>query len=109
MKRIAIAAAAVVLAAGVAAAGEPEVAPKIPPKDITVKIQAPDGTSDADIADGIAQENARRDPRAQEAARVAKQKADADEAHHTRVSKICDSIPEDSLAKDASLRRMCGQ
>lgn len=109
MKRIAIAAAALLLGAAVSAAGEPEVAPKIPPKEFTVKIQAPDGASDADIAEGIAQENARRDPAAQEAARIAKQRADADEAHHTRVSKICDSIPEDSLAKDASLRRMCGQ
>lgn len=109
MNRIAIAAAALLLGAGVAAAGEPEVAPKIPPKDITVKIQVPEGTSDADVAEGIAQENARRDPAAQEAARVAKQKSDADEAHHARVSKICDSIPEESFAKDASLRRMCGQ
>ena len=109
MKALAIAVAALAFGAGVVAAGEEPVAPKIPPKDITVRIQAPDGTSDQDIADGIAQESARRDPTAREAARVAKEKSDAEQAHHARVSKICDSIPEDSLAKDASLRRMCGE
>lgn len=109
MKSMAIALAALVLGAGVASAGEQPAAPKIPPKDITVRIQAPDGTNDQDIADGIAQENARRDPAAQQAARVAKERAAADEAHHARVSKICDSIPDESLAKDASLRRMCGE
>lgn len=82
--------------------------PKIPPNEVTVKIVAPEGTSDADIAHGIAEENARRDPAAQEAARVAKRKAEADQAHQARVGKVCDSIPEDALARDPSLRRMCG-
>jgi hypothetical protein len=90
-------------------AGDQPVAGKIPPPDITVKIQAPEGTTEQDIAVGIATENARRDPVAQEAARVAKSKADAEEAHHERISKICDSIPEKSLADDPSLRRLCGE
>ncbi len=83
--------------------------PKIPPNEVTVKIVAPDGASDADIAHGIAEEHARRDPAAQEAASVAKHKADADEAHHARVNKVCDAIPEDALARDPSLRRMCAE
>ncbi|MCC6847736.1 MAG: hypothetical protein IT294_04485 [Deltaproteobacteria bacterium] len=83
--------------------------PKIPPNEVTVKVVAPEGTSDADIAHGIAEENARRDPAAQEAARILKRKAEADAAHHARVGKVCDSIPDDALARDASLRRMCGE
>ncbi|MEB2286434.1 MAG: hypothetical protein B6D46_14690 [Polyangiaceae bacterium UTPRO1] len=83
--------------------------PKIPPGEVTVKIVAPEGTSDADIARGIAEENARRDPAAQDAARVAKRKADAEQAHRARVDKVCDAIPDDALARDPSLRRLCGE
>ncbi len=108
MRTIVIAGTALMLSVGVVVwADDTPVAPKIPPKEVTVKIQAPEGTTDEDIAAGIAEENARRDPAAQEAARVAKRKAEEEEAHHSRVSKICDSIPEASLAKDPSLRRMC--
>ena len=112
MKTIAIAAALWSASlVGIARADEPASMPKpkIPPPEVNVKIVAPEGTSEADIAHGIAEENSRRDPAAQEDARVAKRKAEADEAHHARVSKVCDSIPDDALARDPSLRRMCGQ
>lgn len=109
MKITVMAAMALLLTAGGRASAGDQPTPKIPPPDITVKVQAPPGTSDQDIAAGIAAENARRDPAAQEAARVAKSKADADAAHHERVSRICDSIPEKSLADDPSLRRMCAE
>ena len=122
MKTIAIAAALWSASlVGIARADEPASMPKpkIPPPEVNVKIVAPEGTSEADIAHGIAEENARRDPTAIAAAlwsaslvgiaRVAKRKAEADEAHHARVSKVCDSIPDDALARDPSLRRMCGQ
>ena len=112
MRTMVIAGIAATLCAGVAAwADEVPVmpTPKVVPNEVHVKIQAPPGTSDEDIANGIAAEHARRDPEAQEAARVAKERAAADEAHHARVAKICDSIPEESLAKDPSLRKMCGE
>lgn len=104
-------AAALCLAAVGARAEDPPVGPTPrvpPPAEITVKVHASDGASDADIAAGIKAENARRDPAAQEAAQVAKHKADEDAAHQARVAKICDSIPEKALADDPSLRKMCG-
>jgi hypothetical protein len=84
---------------------------KAPPgaSEIKVKVQASEGATEQEIAEGIAAENAKRDPAAQEAARVAKRKAESDEAHHKRVSKICDSISEKAMEDDPSLRRMCGE
>ncbi len=112
MRALMIAGAAALLVLAVDASAEDPPAgptPRVPPPaEITVKVQASEGASDADIAAGIAAENARRDPAAQEAARVAKQKADDDAAHQARVAKICDSIPEKSLRDDPSLRKMCG-
>jgi hypothetical protein len=108
MKAIAIAAALVTLAiGGVADAEDAPATPKIPPAELTVTIEVPEGTSDQDVAAAISSEHAKRDPAAQEAARVAKQKADADQAHAKRIGKVCDSIPEHSLQQDPSLRRMC--
>jgi hypothetical protein len=108
MKAIVIAGVALAMSVGVNVhAGDEPAAVSIPPTDVTVKVQAPQGTSEADIAAAIAAENARRDPAAQQAAQVAKRKADQDEAHTARVSKICDSIPEQAMANDPSLRRMC--
>jgi len=110
MQHIGIVAAAIVLGFAVGAHAEEQPGlpkPKIPPAEVTVKVDAPEGTSDQDIAAAIAGENAKRDPAAQEAAAVAKQKADADHAHATRVSKVCDSIPDDAMERDPSLRRMC--
>jgi hypothetical protein len=110
MSMRAIALTALLLIAGATAVSAGDMpTPKIPPPEFHVKVEAPEGTTEQDIAAGIAAENARRDPAAQEAARVAKEKAAADEAHHERVSKICDTIPEKSLENDASLRRMCAQ
>jgi len=82
---------------------------KAPPgePDVTVKVDAPKGTSEQDIAHAIAAENAKRDPAAQEAAKLAKEKAAEDEAHAERVAKICDSIPEKAMRDDPSLRKMC--
>lgn len=108
MRAIVIAGVALAMSVGVHAhAGDEPVVVRIPPTDVTVKVQAPQGTSEADIAAAIASENARRDPAAQQAAQLAKRKADQDDAHTERVSKICDSIPEKAMANDASLRRMC--
>lgn len=82
---------------------------KAPPgePDVSVKVDAPKGTSEQDIAHAIAAENAKRDPAAQQAAQVAKRKADEDQAHAERISKICDSIPERAMRDDPSLRKMC--
>ena len=87
----------------------PPVTAKAPPAEIKVKVQAPEGMSEQEIAEGLAAENAKRDPVAQEAARVAKRKAESDEGHHKRVSKICESISEKAMRDDPSLRRMCGE
>jgi hypothetical protein len=78
-----------------------------PAEHYTVKVKAADGVSDQEITAAIEQENARRDPAAQQAAQAAKQKADADAAHAERVAKICDSIPEKAMRDDPSLRKMC--
>ena len=109
MKAIVIAGVALAMGIGVTAhAGdEPVVVKAAPPTDVTVKVQAPQGTSDQDIAAAIAAENARRDPVAQQAAQVAKHKADEEQAHAERVGKICDSIPEKAMRDDPSLRKMC--
>ena len=80
-----------------------------PPAQYTIKVKAPDGTSEQEIAAAIAQENARLDPAAQHAAQAAKQKADSDAAETARVGKVCDAIPEKAMRNDPSLRRMCGQ
>jgi hypothetical protein len=82
---------------------------KAPPgePDVTIKVDAPKGTSEQEIAAAIAKENAARDPVAQQAAKAAKEKAAEDEAHHERVAKICDSIPEKAMHDDPSLRKMC--
>jgi hypothetical protein len=82
---------------------------KAPPgePDVTIKVDAPKGTSEQDIAHAIAAENAKRDPAAQEAAKVAKEKEAADHAHAERIAKICDSIPEKAMRDDPSLRKMC--
>lgn len=89
-------------------AGDAPVVAKVPPPlDVTVKVEAPDGTSEQDIAAAIAGENAKRDPAAREAAQVTKRKADQDEAHNERVSKICESIPDKAMRSDPSLRKMC--
>ncbi len=111
MKAIIAAAALVIGSAVVAHADDPmpNPTPKMMPPEVRVKIQAPEGTSEEDIAAGIAAENARRDPAAQAAARGAKAREAETGAHHTRVNKICDSIPEKALADDPSLRRMCGE
>ena len=105
MKAIVIAGVALAMGIGVTAhAGdEPVVVKAAPPTDVTVKVQAPQGTSDQDIA----AENARRDPVARQAAQVAKHKADEEQAHAERVGKICDSIPEKAMRDDPSLRKMC--
>jgi hypothetical protein len=87
----------------------PRVTVKAPPAEIKVKVQASDGATEQEIAEGIAAENAKRDPAAQAAARVAERKAESDEAHQKRVSKICDSISEKAMRNDPSLRRMCGE
>ncbi len=108
MKTIAMIGAAAALAIGVESWGADLPTPKIPPPEVEVKVDAPAGTSDQEIAAGIAAENARRDPAAQEAARVADEKAARDEAHAHRKSKVCDNIPEDAMEDDPSLRRMCG-
>jgi hypothetical protein len=110
MHRIHIVAAAVALGFAVAAYAEEQPGlpkPKIPPAEVTVKVDAPEGTSEQDIAAAIAGENAKRDPEAQAAAAAAQQKAEADQAHAMRKSKVCDSISEDAMRRDPSLRRMC--
>ena len=82
---------------------------KAPPgaPDITVKVDAPKGTSEEDIAAAIAIEKAKRDPEAQAQAKASKEKAAEDKAHAERMAKICDSIPEKAMRDDPSLRRMC--
>jgi hypothetical protein len=82
---------------------------KAPPgePDVTIKVDAPKGMSEQDIAHAIAKENAERDPAAQQADKVAKAKAAEDKAHAERVAKICDSIPEKAMRDDPSLRKMC--
>ena len=108
MHRIRIVTTAIVLGIAASAhAGDEMVKPEIPPAEVNVTIKAGDGTSEQDIAAAIARENAKRDPAAQQAAAAAKQKADADSAHAARVSKVCDSISEDAMRRDPSLRRMC--
>jgi hypothetical protein len=87
----------------------PPVTAQAPPAEIKVKVQAPEGTSEQEIAEGLAAENAKRDPAAQEAARVAKRKAETDEAHQKRLEKICGGISEKAMRDDPSLRRMCGE
>lgn len=108
MQRIRIAATAFAL--GIAAgafAEEVPGKPEIPPAEMHVTITAPEGTTDRDITAAIATEQAKRDPAAQAAAAAEKRKADADEAHAKRISRVCDSIPEDAMRRDPSLRRMC--
>jgi hypothetical protein len=108
MQRIRIMTTAIVL--GIAAgahAGDAIVKPEIPPAEINVTIKAEGEASEADIAAAIASENAKRDPAAQAAAAAAKQRSDADAAHAARVGKVCDSISEDAMRRDPSLRRMC--
>ena len=110
MRRIGIVTAALIFGSAVGAraqALESLPKPKIPPAEVTLKVDAPEGTSDADIAAAIADENAKRDPAAQQAAAAAKRKADADQAHAARIGKVCDSISEDAMQRDPSLRRMC--
>ena len=108
MRAIVIAGVALAMSVGVNVhAGDEPAVVRIPPTDVTVKVQAPPGTSDADIAAAIAAENAKRDPAAQHAAQLAKRKTDQDDARAERVSKICDSIPEKAMADDPSLRKMC--
>jgi hypothetical protein len=108
MRLIVIAGMALALGVGAAAWAEDEPAvATAPPTEVTVKVQAPEGTSEQDIAAAIASENAKREPGAQHAAQVAKQKADADTARSARVGKICDSIPEKSMRDDPSLRKLC--
>jgi hypothetical protein len=102
------------LALGIVANGwaedpPPQPTPKMPPPEVHVKVVAPPGTTDEDIAAGIRAENAKRDPVAQEEARVAKQKSDADAAHAERVRKICEGISDRAKANDPSLRKMCDQ
>lgn len=110
MKRMLIAGAALALGVAVTAYAEdpaPQPTPKMMPPEVNVKVQAPPGTSDADIAAGIRAENAKRDPVAQQQAQAAKAKSEADAAHAERVRKICESISEKSKANDPSLRKMC--
>jgi hypothetical protein len=102
--------AGMVLALGLAVQARAEdqpVKPKIPPAEVNVKVNAPDGTSEQDIAAAIKAESDKRDPAAQHAAQVAKHKADEDAAHAERVAKVCDSIPEKAMRDDPSLRKMC--
>lgn len=109
MKTIGIAAALLALSLAAAAQaedGEPVVV-TVPQGDVTVTVEAPDGTSEQDIAAAISGEHAKRDPAAQEASQVAKHKAESEQAHAERVARICDSIPEKSMRNDPSLRRMC--
>lgn len=108
MQRIRIVTTAIVL--GIAAgahAGDEMAKPNIPPAEVNVTIKADDGTSEQDIAAALASENAKRDPAAKEAAAAQKHKADADAAHAARVGKVCESISEDAMRRDPSLRRMC--
>jgi len=108
MNFIVIAGMALALGGGAAAWAEDEPAvATAPPAEVTVKVQAPEGTSEQDIAAAIASESAKREPSAQRAAQAAKQQADADTARSERVAKICDSIPEKSMRDDPSLRKLC--
>jgi hypothetical protein len=111
MRVLVIAGAVIALGLGTPAWAEDEGAavPKAPPppEEVTVKVQAPEGTSEEAVAAAIAAESARREPGAQHAAQVAKQRADADASHAERVAKICDSIPEKALRDDPSLRKLC--
>lgn len=108
MQRIRIMTTAIALGIAASAHGGDEIVrPKIPPAEVNVTIKAGDGTSEEDIARAIASENAKRDPAAQAAAAAAKQQSDADAAHAARVSKVCDSISDDAMRRDPSLRRMC--
>lgn len=110
MRSIVIAATAVLMSVGAPAWGEDQAtAPKKapPPMDVTVTLDAPKDATEAEIAAALAAENAKHDPVARQQADVAKRQADADEAHHERVKKVCDSIPEKSLRNDPSLRKMC--
>lgn len=108
MKAIVIAGVALAMSVGVSARAEDEpAAVKVPPSEVVVKVDAAAGTSEQDIAAGIASENARRDPAAQQAARLAKSKADQEQAHAQRLGKVCDSIPEKAMEDDPSLRKMC--
>lgn len=100
---------AALLMATAAAAWEGDTPPPVQvkgaPAEIKVKVQAPEGVSEQEITEGLAAEKAKRDP----AARVAKQKAETEEAHQKRLSKICESITEKAMRDDPSLRRMCGE
>lgn len=87
----------------------PQPTPKMMPPEVHVKVVAPPGTSDEDIAAGIRAENAKRDPVAQQQAQAAKEKADADAAHAERVRKVCEGISDRAKANDPSLRKMCDQ
>lgn len=107
MNRIRIVTTAIVLGIAVGAHADEIVKPKIPPAEVNVTIKAEDGATEQDIAAAIAGENAKRDPAAQAAAAASKRKSDADAAHAARVGKVCDSITEDAMQRDPSLRRMC--
>ena len=110
MRTIVIAATAVLVGFGAPAWGEdPATTPKKapPPMDVTIKLDAPKDATEAEIAAALAAENAKHDPVARQQADASKQKADADEAHHERLRKVCDSIPEKAMRDDPSLRKMC--
>ncbi len=111
MKAIMLVGAALLLVVGTQAHGEDQKwttvkAPPGPP-NVTIKLDAPADASEQEIAAGLAAEQAKHDPIAQQRAEAAKQKAAADEAHTARIRKICDSIPESSMRNDPSLRKMC--
>ena len=110
MRTIVIAAAAMLVGVGAPVWAEDQAtAPKKapPPMDVTIKLDAPKDATEAEIAAALAAENAKHDPVAKQQAESSKRKADEDEAHHERIRKICDSIPEKSFRDDPSLRKMC--
>ena len=111
MNAIVIAGAALLIGVGTAAAEDPA-APTRPEKipveyTVSVEQKGEQQLSDDDIAAAIADENAKRDPVAQENARVQKQQAEDASKHGARMRKVCDSIPEKAMRDDPSLRRMC--
>jgi hypothetical protein len=111
MKAIVIAGAVLLMGVGSGAyAEEPALTPpKKIPAEYTIKVEqnGEQVLSDDDIAEAIADENAKRDPVAQEHAKAAKREAEESSAHDARKRKVCDNIPEDAMRNDPSLRRMC--
>jgi hypothetical protein len=111
MKAIVIAGAALLVGVGTGAwAEEPAApAPKKIPVEYTVKVEqkGEQPLGDEDVAAAIADENAKRDPVAQEHARAAEQQAADESKHHERVRRVCDNIPEKAMRDDPSLRKMC--